>query len=143
MAPDSTPNHRRFPNWLLRRADQAAVAGLVLLGLASIGGWWVAHGGCRGRLVEIDRAEPRTAEFEVDLNQADWPELVQLPGIGETLARRIVESRQRDGRFLDHEDLQRVRGIGPKTLQRIRPYLRPMPQHETIAAGEVRDGDPS
>jgi competence protein ComEA len=134
---------RPTPGWLLRRADQAAVAGLVLLGLASIGGWWVAHGGCRGRLVEIDRAEPRTAEFEVDLNEADWPELVQLPGIGETLARRIVESRQRDGRFLDHEDLQRVRGIGPKTLQRIRPYLRPMPNHETIAAGEVRDGDPS
>ena len=143
MAPDSPPDPRRLPTWLLRRADQAGVAALVLLGLASIGGWWVAHGGCRGRLVEIDRAEPRTAQFQVDLNAADWPELAQLPGIGETLARRIVESRDREGRFLDHEDLERVRGIGPKTLDRVRPYLRPMPQHETIAAGEVPDGDPS
>jgi competence protein ComEA len=143
MAPDSPPDPRPFPNWLLRRADQAGVAALVLLGLASVGGWWVAHGGCRGRLIEIDRAEPRAAEFQVDLNEADWPELVQLPGIGETLARRIVESRNRDGRFLDNEDLQRVRGIGPKTLDRIRPYLRPMPQHETIAGGDVSDADPS
>ena len=138
----NNPDHRPrpTPHWLLRRAS---VAALVLLALASIGGWWVAHGGCRGRLVEIDRAEPLTAEFQLDLNEADWPELVQLPGIGETLARRIVESRDRDGRFLDHEDLERVRGIGPKTLDRIRPYLRPMPQHETIAAGDASDADSS
>ena len=119
------------------------MAGLVLLGLASMGGWWVAHGGCRGRLVEIDRAEPLSAEFEVDLNEAEWPELAQLPDIGETLARRIVESRNRDGPFLDHEDLQRVRGIGPRTLDRVRPYLRPMPEHEAIVAGEASDGDQS
>ena len=143
MTTDYDHSSRPTPHWLLRRADQAAVAALVLLGLASIGGWWVAHGGCRGRLVEIDRAAPLRAEFQVDLNEADWPELVQLPGIGETLARRIVESRDRDGRFLDHEDLERVRGIGPKTLYRIRPYLRPMPPHETIAGGDASDADPS
>ena len=143
METDPDSCSRLTPNWLLRRADQAAVAGLVLLGLASIGAWWVAHGGCRGRLVEIDRAEPRTAKFEVDLNQADWPELIQLPGIGETLARRIVESRDREGRFLDHDDLQRVRGIGPKTLERVRPYLRPMPDHESIAIEGGASGDES
>ncbi len=119
------------------------MAGLVLLGLASMGGWWVAHGGCRGRLVEIDRAEPLTAEFEVDLNDAEWPELVQLPGIGETLARRIVESRNRDGRFLDHEDLKRVRGIGPRTLDRVRPYLAPMPEQRAIAVDDTADGNRS
>ena len=137
------PNPRRPTTYLLRRADQAVVAGLVLLGLASMGGWWVTHEGCRGRLVEIDRAEPLTAEFEVDLNEAEWPELAQLPDIGETLARRIVESRRRDGPFLDHEDLQRVRGIGPRTLDRVRSYLRPMPEHGAIVAGEASDGDQS
>ena len=116
---------------------------LVLLGLASMGGWWLAQGGCRGRLVEIERADPLTAEFEVDLNSADWPELAQLPGIGETLARRIVESRRHDGRFLDHNDLQRVRGIGPKTLERVRPYLRPMPERAAVVAEDVAGGDPS
>lgn len=119
------------------------MAGLVLLGLASIFGWWALHGGCRGRLVEIDRAEPLEAEFQVDLNAADWPELVQLPGIGEVLARRIVQSRDRDGPFLDHNDLQRVRGIGPRTLDRVRPYLTPMPEHGAIAADEASVGDRS
>ena len=99
---------------------------LVLLGLAATAVWWVRHGGLRGSLVEVERAEPQVADFDVDINTADWPELVQLPAIGETLARRIVASRQKDGPFRDHNDLRRVRGIGPKTLERIRPYLRPM-----------------
>ncbi len=117
----------RHPTYLLRRADQAAVAVLMLLGLAAAVGWWISQGGPQGRLIEVDRAEPQTAGFQVDLNEAEWPELVQLPGIGETLARRIVESRRTDGPFPDHEELKRVRGIGPKTLDRIRPYLRPIP----------------
>ena len=85
------------PAWLLRRADQAAVAVLLLAGLAASAGWWIAQGGLQGRLIEIERARPQTAQFKVDLNSADWPELVQLPGIGETLARRIVESRRAEG----------------------------------------------
>jgi competence protein ComEA len=92
----------------------------------AMGGWWIAHGGWQGKLIEIDRAEPLTARFEVDINTADWPELMQLPGVGQTLAQRIVESRQADGPFADHDDLRRVRGIGPRTFEQIRPYLRPM-----------------
>ena len=65
--------------------------------------------------------------FQLDVNQADWPEISVLPDVGETLARRIVESRALDGPFADLDELQRVRGIGPKTLERIRPYLRPLP----------------
>jgi competence protein ComEA len=115
------------PHWLLRRADQAAVALLVAVALLATVGWWVAHGGWQERLIEIDRSEPLTARFEVDINSADWPELMQLPGIGETLARRIVESRSSGGPFVDNDDLRRVRGIGAKTFERIRPYLRPTP----------------
>ena len=123
----------RHPRWLLRRADQAAVASLVITALAAMVGWWAIHGGWRGGLIEIDRAEPLTARFEVDINTADWPELLQLPGIGPTLAQRIVQSRQTTGPFADHDDLRRVRGIGPKTLEQIRPYLRPMPGRGDVA----------
>ena len=84
-------------------------------------------------MTEIDQAEPLTARFEVDINAADWPELIQLPGVGQTLAQRIVESRQAAGPFTDHDDLRRVRGIGPKTLEQIRPYLRPMPNAGDVA----------
>ena len=118
---------------LLRRADQAAVAVLVLAGLGATVGWWVAQGGLRGRLVELERAEPKTARFEVDINSADWPELLLLPAIGETLAKRIVESRRQSGPFRDHNDLRRVRGIGPKTLEAVKPYLRPMPDDGAVA----------
>jgi competence protein ComEA len=129
--PPTAESDRRA--WLLRRADQAAVAGLVLLGLTSAVGWWVSQGGFQGRLLEVDQAPPLRATFQVDINEADWPELAQLPGIGETLAKRIVQSRQADGPFLDHAELTRVNGIGPKTLDAVRPYLRPMPGGSDLA----------
>ncbi len=138
--PKKRPTEQRTrPAWLLRRADQAGVAALVLVGLASMGGWWMAQGGFSGRLVEIERVEPRSAAFQVDLNAAPWPELAQLPNIGETLARRIVDSREDEGPFLDNEDLMRVYGIGPKTLDSVRPFLLPVPDRRNVAGL----GDPS
>ena len=133
MSPKSPSKPPGWPYWLLRRADQPAVAVLILVGLASTVGWWVWQGGLQGRLIEVQRAVPQTATFEVDINKADWPELAQLPGIGETLARRIVDSRRTDGPFVDHDDLRRVRGIGPKTVGRLRQYLQPMPGGGSLA----------
>jgi len=120
---------------LLRRLDQAAVGALTLAALCGIAIWWLAHGGATGRLIEIDRAPRQAAQFRLDINHADWPEFSQLPGIGETLAHRIVESRDADGAFADVEQLRRVRGIGPKTLERMRPYLRPIPRAGDTAGG--------
>lgn len=117
----------------MRRADQAVVAGLVAVALVAMGLWWAGQGGLRGRLVEFERLPARTAQFQVDINSAAWPELSQLPGIGEALARRIVESREQEGPFADHQELRRVRGIGPRTLERITPFLRPMPETANVA----------
>jgi competence protein ComEA len=124
----STPS----PYWL-RRADQAAVAVAVLLGLGSMIAWWVAQGGLSGRLIEIEQAEPLEYRFQLDVNTAEWPELAQLPDVGPVLAGRIVESRENEGPYVDHEDLMRVKGIGPKTLEKIRPYLLPMPGGADLA----------
>ena len=110
------------------------VAALVLAATTATIGWWLAQGGLQGRLIEVDRAEPQTARFNVDINAAEWPELAQMPGIGQTLAQRIVACRLADGPFVDHDDLRRrVRGIGPKTLESMRPYLRPMPPAADLA----------
>jgi competence protein ComEA len=107
---------------------------LVLIALAATIGWWVAQGGLTGRLIELERAEPQNARFEVDVNQADWPELAELPGIGPTLAHRIVDCRRVGGPYADYADMRRrVRGLGPKTLESIRPYLRPMPPRDSVA----------
>ncbi len=117
----------------LRRNDQVAVAGLVALGLLGMLAYWIAAGGLKGRLIEIEEAPIRSQRFVVDINEADWPELAQIPGIGETLARRIVATRQAKGRFIDANELLEVRGIGPRTLDRMRPYLVPLPPNETVA----------
>jgi competence ComEA-like helix-hairpin-helix protein len=55
-----------------------------------------------------------------DLNRASYIELVDIPGIGPTLAQRILEFRMIHGPFLLWEELDRVRGIGPATLKKIR-----------------------
>jgi competence protein ComEA len=114
--------------------DQAVVAALTLSAIVLVGVYWVVQRGASGRLIEIDRAARHTARFQIDVNEADWPEWSALPDIGETLARRIVESRQSDGPFADVEDLRRVRGVGPKTLERIKPYLRPVPRAGNVAS---------
>jgi len=124
------------PYWL-RRADQVTVAVLVLAGLGSTVAWWIGQGGLSGRLIEIEDAPALDYQFQVDLNRAEWPELAQLPDIGPTLAGRIVESRTAEGPYLDHGDLMRVKGIGPKTLEKIRPYLLPMPGGADFAGGSA------
>lgn len=68
-----------------------------------------------GRQGEVSDAAPA----RVDVNRAGVDELVALPGIGPVTARRIVESRETQGRFGRPEDLMRVQGIGPKTFARI------------------------
>ncbi len=117
---------QKHPYWLLRPADQTVVAGLAVLSMLAIGGWIVAAGGLRQRMLEADQVEPQGVQFQVDLNKADVPELIQLPGIGEVLAGRIVESREKDGPFADLDDLRRVPGIGRKKMERLRPYLLPI-----------------
>jgi competence protein ComEA len=112
----------------------------VASALISLAAYWFIKGGHRGELIEIDRAGPLRAQFVVDINRAEWPELSQLPGIGESLARRIVASRETAGAFLDHSELLRVDGIGPRTLSQIEPYLMPLPGGSDVATGRTSDG---
>ncbi len=59
----------------------------------------------------------------VDVNTAGEDALVAVPGIGPALAKRIIEFRQQNGPFTRIEDLLKVRGIGEKTLQKMKPFL--------------------
>jgi len=76
----------------------------------------------RGLPVEL-RAPTRDRE-RLDPNRAGLEELQTLPGIGPALARRILDSRERDGPFREPRDLLRVKGIGEATLKRIEPLIR-------------------
>lgn len=65
---------------------------------------------------------PRARDTKVDVNRADTLTLQALPGVGPALARRIVLAR-RDRPFASVDDLVRVRGIGPATVERLRPLV--------------------
>ena len=55
----------------------------------------------------------------INVNTATMAELEALPGIGPVLARRIIEGRP----YASVDDLDRVKGIGPKRLEEIRPLV--------------------
>ena len=72
------------------------------------------------------RSEQRTAEGlrgRLNLNNATKAELEKLPGIGDAISDRILAWREKHERFHRVVDLRRVRGIGPVTLEKLRPYL--------------------
>lgn len=60
----------------------------------------------------------------LNINTATEAELVQLPGVGPGLARRIVEYRQANGPFATIDDLQNVSGIGPSKFAKLEEYVR-------------------
>lgn len=59
----------------------------------------------------------------IDVNAADTRRLEELPGVGPATAAAIVADREASGPFASVDDLERVRGIGPATLERLRPWV--------------------
>jgi competence protein ComEA len=75
-------------------------------------------------LVIACTGEAPPATHRLDLNRATVAELEALPAIGPKHARSIIASRNaRHGRFERLEDLLAIDGIGPKTLEAIRPLV--------------------
>ncbi len=60
----------------------------------------------------------------VNINTAPLSELLTLPGIGETKARAIINYRTSHGKFTSIEQLDDVPGIGPATINLLKPYVK-------------------
>lgn len=60
----------------------------------------------------------------VDVNTASESELERLPGVGPSLARRIIEYREANGPFATPDDLQNVSGIGPSKFAKMEAFVR-------------------
>ena len=69
------------------------------------------------------RGGPSLTDSVVDLNRASRQELERLPGVGPTIAQRILALRDSLGGFRTPDDLERVRGIGPATVARLKPLV--------------------
>lgn len=109
--------------WLTDR-DIAVFTALAAIVLILLVARWLQISGWGQHEVVIERLQPLELTYKLDLNTATWVELSQLEGVGETLALRIVEHREKNGPFRAVDDLDAVKGIGPKTLDRLRPFLR-------------------
>lgn len=76
------------------------------------------------RVEGLEEAPPGILECgRIRINEADAGDLESLPGIGPSLAGKILVERDRAGPFREAEDLLRVSGIGPKKLARLRDLV--------------------
>lgn len=70
---------------------------------------------------------PKTVEGQqpqkIDINRAEAWLLEALPGIGETLAQRIIDYRQKIGGFRSITEITKVEGIGPATYDDIKDFI--------------------
>lgn len=100
----------------LSRVRSAAVAaGLALAFVAA--SLPLAAAPAAQHAAEVEASKP------VDINAADEGQLMAIPGIGQALAQRILEWRQEHGPFQRVEDLMKVKGIGDKSFEKLRPYV--------------------
>ena len=76
----------------------------------------------------------------LDINRRSAAELALVPGIGAGLAERIVAHRAQHGPFCQVEGLIAVRGVGPKSLRKLAPYLdaRCAPDHALGPTGVLQ-----
>src|SRR5712671_1569249 len=135
-------------DWTAGPAKWAAVA---VLGAASLGGLgWSIINRDRGSLrplppalAEPGEPPPVTASpltpvpvsgpraialgRVIDLNTASAAELDLLPGVGAAMAARIIEYRTQHGPFASVGQLDNVRGIGPRMMEKLRPLVKVEP----------------
>lgn len=76
----------------------------------------VVAGGSSGRAAV-------TVQAPLNINRASAAQLIELPGVGKVTAEKIIAYRTEKGLFTSVEDLQKVKGIGPKKLERLRPLV--------------------
>lgn len=79
-----------------------------------------AGGAAENATLELRVLTAVSGPQRVDINRAEAWLLTALPGIGETLAERIVDYRQKNGPFRSTRDLLKVAGIGPDTFDKVK-----------------------
>lgn len=115
-------------------------------GSAAVFGWGLATLGAGAFLVTlmalmrpnavVESAPVDIRSHRVNLNRAGAAELAALPEIGPSLAKVIVADRSARGAFATVDELTRVRGVGPATVEAVRPLA-------TVGDADPADGSPT
>jgi len=61
--------------------------------------------------------------IKVSINESDEDDLVALPGIGPSTAGKIIKYREEFGKFNSIDELMNVKGIGPKTFEKLKEFI--------------------
>ena len=101
-----------------------AAGGLIMAHLRLPGGAETFRMGASGaKLYRKAPASMLHVGGTVDVNRASTEELDALPGVGPSIAQRIIDERDQNGPFHYPEDLLSVDGIGEKTLEKLRDQI--------------------
>lgn len=65
----------------------------------------------------------RVPQKKLDLNAADAWMLTAIPGVGKTIAHRVIAYREKHGAFVDVRELERIEGIGPALCELMMQYV--------------------
>lgn len=109
-----------------RRQQVVLGVGGLAYGLWLIGTYWSAT---QRPLIALPLARPDPPELQfyldppINLNTGTSEELQLLPAIGPVLAERLIHYRVEHGPFTSFAEVDKVYGIGPKTLQKLRYYV--------------------
>ena len=96
-----------------------ATLGIALVVLLALGS------AVPGHATSASKAKPQASpDKPVDINKATVESLMSVPGIGKVTADRIVQWRETNGPFRRIEDLIKVKGIGDKAFDKLRPYIK-------------------
>lgn len=139
-----------LPSGMTRREQRTLV--LLIVALAAGAAYQQYRGGWRRERLVLHRAETAVpgdaerpgkspvarADARLDINRASAEELELLPGIGRVRAEAIVRYRNEHGPFQSLEELGNVAGIGGKTLENLRAYLRPIESSPVAATSPTR-----
>ena len=87
---------------------------------------FLASGNAFATPFESKKETPQAKQAQtqtININTANLDALQSLPRVGPVIAQRILDYREKNGKFSSKEDLKKVSGIGEKTFARLKDLI--------------------